>query len=323
MEQLASQLADSRLASGAEPDEPLHAPRLAQYKNAGRASVSQQCRRSQLLQRQKRERDGRLDRLRAITADDDEGALDAAALPPTFSYRKQGFYQSQYSNQLMFSEWMETVPADLHTDWLLKMCPPGKRCLVVAKRRCTRSYSAAGALLRTFPSRLPAGWRGPLGQRPTVLDCIWDQAAGTFHVLDLLAWNGHQVFECEAEFRFTWLQTKLSETPEVGVASRSNPYRFVAISHTACGPAELAATATAAADGALFFHRAAHYWPGVSPLVLWLKPFMLPETLGVPRTAAELGAPPDYAGRQRYIDRWQASRHRKPEGRTRQDQMES
>jgi hypothetical protein len=35
-------------------------------------------------------------------------------------------------------------------------------------------------------------------------------------------------------------------------------------------------------DGLLFYHRRAHYTPGVSSLVGWLKPFMLPTILNVP-----------------------------------------
>ncbi|XP_037082762.1 snurportin-1-like [Pollicipes pollicipes] len=300
--------------------------RRSQYKNQSRLEESQAERRVQQLERQKRGRDDRLDRLRALTADDgdEEEGMDTT-VPSVFQYKKKEYYQSRYSNQLMFSEWMEEKPENLEADWLLKMCPPGKRCLVVAKRRSTRAYSAAGALLRTFPSLLPAGCRGPLGQRPTLLDCIWDDAAGTFHVLDLICWNGHEVYECETEFRFAWLASKLAESADVASASRRNPYRFCAVPYTACAPAELAAAAAAAgraADGALFFHRGARYRPGVTPLVLWLKPFMLPEAVGVPMTAEELGAPTDYAGRAGFVAEFEEKRRkrRRPD---RRQKMES
>ena len=32
----------------------------------------------------------------------------------------------------MFSEWLDEVPDDLETKWIMCMCPVGKRCLVVA-----------------------------------------------------------------------------------------------------------------------------------------------------------------------------------------------
>lgn len=34
-------------------------------------------------------------------------------------------------------------------------------------------------------------------------------------------------------------------------------------------------------DGLLFFHKEGHYSSGKSPLVTWLKPFMLNEVLGL------------------------------------------
>ena len=34
-------------------------------------------------------------------------------------------------------------------------------------------------------------------------------------------------------------------------------------------------------DGLLFYHKMTHYTFGFTPLVLWLRPFMIPEALGV------------------------------------------
>jgi snurportin-1 len=34
-------------------------------------------------------------------------------------------------------------------------------------------------------------------------------------------------------------------------------------------------------DGILFYHKRVHYLPGVTPLVGWLKGYMLPEMLNV------------------------------------------
>ena len=48
-------------------------------------------------------------------------------------------------------------------------------------------------------------------------------------------------------------------------------------------------------DGLLFYHKETHYTFGDTPLVLWLKPYMLPEALGitVPQPYIDL-APPSY-----------------------------
>ena len=32
----------------------------------------------------------------------------------------------------MFSEWLEESPDDFNTNWIMVVCPAGKRCLVVA-----------------------------------------------------------------------------------------------------------------------------------------------------------------------------------------------
>lgn len=34
-------------------------------------------------------------------------------------------------------------------------------------------------------------------------------------------------------------------------------------------------------DGLLFYHKEVHYTSGKTPLVVWLKPYMLPEVLGM------------------------------------------
>lgn len=36
----------------------------------------------------------------------------------------------------MLSEWLVEIPSDLASQWLLVLCPVGKRCLVVASRVC-------------------------------------------------------------------------------------------------------------------------------------------------------------------------------------------
>ncbi len=39
-----------------------------------------------------------------------------------------------YQDQIMLSEWLDEVPVDFETNWLIMPCPVGKRCLVVASR---------------------------------------------------------------------------------------------------------------------------------------------------------------------------------------------
>ena len=50
-------------------------------------------------------------------------------------------------------------------------------------------------------------------------------------------------------------------------------------------------------DGLLFYHKKAHYTFGASPLVVWLKAYMMPEILGIgiPDELTQL-APSSYTG---------------------------
>ena len=34
---------------------------------------------------------------------------------------------------------------------------------------------------------------------------------GTYRVLDVVAWNGTSMYDCDAEFRFFWAQTRLTQ----------------------------------------------------------------------------------------------------------------
>lgn len=40
----------------------------------------------------------------------------------------------KYRNHLMFTEWFCEIPDDLEENYLVKFCPYGKRCLVVAEK---------------------------------------------------------------------------------------------------------------------------------------------------------------------------------------------
>ncbi len=59
----------------------------------------------------------------------------------------------------MLSEWLVEVHTDLTQEWLMVLCPVGKRTFVVAAKGKTSSYSKSGYRLSTFPSQLPGGCR--------------------------------------------------------------------------------------------------------------------------------------------------------------------
>lgn len=51
-------------------------------------------------------------------------------------------------------------------------------------------------------------------------------------------------------------------------------------------------------DGLLFYHRQTHYTPGSTPLVGWLRPYMVSDILGIEVPVGPLTTKPQYASHQ-------------------------
>lgn len=51
-------------------------------------------------------------------------------------------------------------------------------------------------------------------------------------------------------------------------------------------------------DGLLFYHRETHYTPGSTPLVGWLRPYMVTDILDIEVPVGPLTAKPKYANHQ-------------------------
>ncbi|KAK7891791.1 hypothetical protein WMY93_023754 [Mugilogobius chulae] len=192
-----------------------------------------------------------------------------------------------YANQLMLSEWLVDVPAELSSDWLLVVCPVGKRSLIVASKGSTAAYTKSGYCVSRFPSLLPGGNRhnSAMGKDYTILDCIYSEVDRTYYILDVMCWRGHPVYDCPTEFRFYWLQSKVQETEGLSEIAKRNPFRFVSLQSTDCSAESihkcLAAEYSYTVDGLLFYHRQTHYTPGSTPLVGWLRPYMVADILGM------------------------------------------
>ncbi|XP_016393085.1 snurportin-1-like [Sinocyclocheilus rhinocerous] len=177
-------------------------PRLAQYKS--KYSVLEQSeRRRRFLELQKEKRLNYVNHARRLADGDWTGAdsedeekksppqLENSADEEGMEIEQKKKLPKHYANQLMLSEWLVDVPADLSSDWLMVVCPVGKRSLVVASK-------------------------------------VW-------------------IF-------------------------------FV--------------------DGLLFYHKETHYTPGSTPLVGWLRPYMVVDILGIEVPQCPLTIKPDYASHQ-------------------------
>ncbi|KIO33772.1 hypothetical protein M407DRAFT_229640 [Tulasnella calospora MUT 4182] len=113
------------------------------------------------------------------------------------------------------------IPWDLETGWVaLAPIPRGKRCMAISYQAVYDNQSeephtrtllhsrVKGKAFLTFPSPLPPN---------SILDCILDDnwhQNGVLHIVDILRWRGSDFVDCEAEFRFWWRDSKLSELPK-------------------------------------------------------------------------------------------------------------
>ncbi|KAK0586826.1 hypothetical protein LWI29_012924 [Acer saccharum] len=184
-----------------------------------------------------------------------------------------------FAEQLMLPEWMIDVPDRLSHDWYVFARPAGKRCIVVSSNGTTVSRLRNGSILHHFPSALPCGAKtrdvSGSAQSYCILDCIFHESDQTYYVIDMVCWRGYSLYDCTAEFRFFWLNSKLEETGACGPPSHYHKFRFSPISIYNCDQSGLLASYTGAVpyvkDGLLFYNKHAHYQTGNTPLALVWK----------------------------------------------------
>lgn len=114
--------------------------------------------------------------------------------------------------------------------------PEGQRCLVIASHQSTISRQRNGSILHKFPSCLPNGSRSSTsgsGDDVCVLDCIFHEAGSSYYVIDMMCWKGYALYDCSAEFRLFWVQTKLLECM-MEASPDQHRYPFVPIAAHTC-----------------------------------------------------------------------------------------
>ncbi|CAK9800253.1 SNUPN [Anthophora plagiata] len=262
----------------------------------------QEIRRQRLLQFQKKCRDiafnvGRGILEEAFNSEEDEYEGDMEIE----ENEKKKYHSSKrhkyYANQLMMSEWMLEVPQDFLDKWIIVPCPQGKRTLVVACKGITKAYNKRGNQLGKFYSALPGGNSSEHRSSCTIIDCLWIKQQKAYFVLDVLAWSNQSLMNCDTEFRFFWLKSQLQEIEELQKRDTyRNTYPMLPLPNINCNTDISLALANLSniypLDGLLFYHRDGKYTKGRTPLVTWLKPFMLPEVLGI-STPPPLDEKPD------------------------------
>lgn len=265
-------------------------PRFASYKPKYSAS-SQEERRLQFFENQKKNRSDFFQHARRLAigvgdpnSKSDDEQMDCTTQPPRRSTPRT------YKNRLMLSEWLVDVPEDFAENWLVVPCPVAKRCLVVSSKGSTKSYARNGFHIATFSSPLPGGEKNADGKYTDfcLLDCVFSEVQRVYYILDVMCWKSHPLFDSEAEFRLYWKDEKFSEVSQPAeFPEGSRRCRFVTLPYHPCTPEAIHSLMNSPLpfkdelDGLLFYHKKAHYHEGVSPLVGWLKPYMVPEILGI------------------------------------------
>lgn len=188
---------------------------------------------------------------------------------PTSKEMRQRKLDEQFREQLMIPEILvDEFPDDLEEKWICVPYPTGRRCLVVASNSRTCCRLRDGSLHSSFQSFLPGGSRSANPKEYCVLDCILLESSFTFHVLDIMAWKSNLYYNCEAEFRSYWLQSKFSEESDLGIICKQNPFRFLALEHFASDLQTLKKLNTTQNQNFFLYHRGGHYALGESPLMI-------------------------------------------------------
>lgn len=110
--------------------------------------------------------------------------------------------------------------------------------------------------------------------------------------MDLLCWNGFDVYDCTTEFRLYFLRTKVQEETEgIGSVSNSNHYSIIPLLYyeADCPGIQLAYSGAVPfiRDGLLFMNKQGYYNMGLSPLVLvWKDPSICRYLLSTDRQKA-------------------------------------
>lgn len=282
--------------------------RLSQYKSR-KTSSCQEERRRRLLEEQKR--------LRSEAFNESRNIIEASESLHQHVHERNKFYR----RKLMLSEWLLELPSDFEENWVMVPCPVGKRVLVLAGRGTTLAFAKDGCVLGRFRSNLPGGHSnsGEPTKGVTLLDCIWSKSNRSYYILDVLAWNNQCFNNCDAEFRFYWLQTKLIEIDSISEISGNNAFSFYLLPSYPCNMGILetvlnsdSLVADVSIDGLLFYHLRAHYIAGSTPLVGWLKPFMIPDVLKFSVSVDLLYEKPEnYTNYKKYINDYEEQQQKK------------
>jgi len=262
MEELTNAFADSVDVSGSLTGSHKE-PRIRQWKTSSKYG-DQKIRRENRLKELKNKRDEAKNTARKLSNED------------TCLIRREGKVMEEFKGALMQSEWLVDIPENFG-DWLVKVCPVGRRRLLHAAFGETCLYNGRGQRTHKSFSGLPGGFYGS-SHCETLLDGIICSETWTFYVLDILTWDNYTIKDCDLEFRNFWLNQKMESFSQKkgGLRIVLAPSFELTEINSALEKRLVETFPTESivplVDGFMFYHKEAEYQEGTTPLVGWLKP---------------------------------------------------
>ena len=151
---------------------------------------------------------------------------------------------------------------------------------MIAANGSTKVFSKSGKQVKSFPSNLPGGNRNQNRRNTyTILDCIYSESNSIFYILDMMCWDGFQYYDCDTEFRLSWVQQKFIENQEMRTRSRINPYSFQPLPVYQCTRDSIKEALNSPMpfsdhlDGLLIYHREVNNYLGWSRSPFTIIPF--------------------------------------------------
>ncbi|KAI8344533.1 hypothetical protein BC941DRAFT_408885 [Chlamydoabsidia padenii] len=182
----------------------------------------------------------------------------------------------------MFANPMRGIPPNFITEWVMMICPVGKRCLVTSGNGQTVARARNGRIISRFQSSVPSGCiyctNGPTSSY-CILDCILDTSVGIFYVLDVMCWNGQSLYELHTNSRHHFMQTQIQFTNSLREYNMQFklliPVSLVNLQQVTMDLkgylGNYQPSMTYNVDGLLFYHRRTEYVGGNTDLVRWLS----------------------------------------------------
>ncbi|XP_071642215.1 snurportin-1-like [Temnothorax longispinosus] len=240
------------------------------------------------------------------------------------------FYKNRISKNNVKLETEDSTPQEKRRKQLLKNQKKHRNETINAARGIVKEYSKSknenieegnhSWYYRVYKNEPTADLRLVLpGRNPdsdphqcAAVDFIWIKDRKLFYVE---FWSQFPFTNCEAEFRLFWIKSKFEDTPELKQRNTdTNSYPILTLPNIECKEDLNSALMNLKdelhpLDGFLFYHNKALYTFGSTPLVTWLKPYMLPEVLGIFVPSPLDEKPDDYINFEHHMQKIKAKKN--------------